>query len=417
MHSQSALYALMRGRADREKVRPEATHPMDFRILGPVEASANGEPIALGGPKQRALLAILLLNADRVVSSDRLIEALWAGEPPGAARHAVEVNVSRLRKALGTGVSALVTRAPGYVLEIEPEALDLQRFERLLAEGRRARAAGDAELAARALRDAQDQWRGRPLADLEFEPFARAEIERLHELQLVALEERVEADLALGQSGELVAELTRLTREHPWRERLHAQLMLALYRSGRQADALEAYRQAREVLVAQLGIEPGAELAAPSPGDARPRSGPRRPERRWSGGPARCPRRRTGRSAATTSSRCSLSGCVRARCGCSPSPDPAGWARRASRSRRRAPSRRISPTARTSCRSPPSRDRRTSPRRSPSRSRSSRSRANPPSRRSSASSPPSTCCWSSTTASTCRAPPRSSAGCPRRVQR
>ena len=262
MHSQSALNALMRGRADREKVRPKATHPMDFRILGPMEASVNGEPIALGGPKQRALLAILLLNADRVVSSDRLIEALWAGEPPGAARHAVEVNVSRLRKALGTGVSALVTRAPGYVLEIEPEALDLQRFERLLAEGRRARAAGDAELAARALRDAQDQWRGRPLADLEFEPFARAEIERLHELRLVALEERVEADLALGQSGELVAELTRLTREHPWREGLHAQLMLALYRSGRQADALEAYRQAREVLVAELGIEPGAELAA-----------------------------------------------------------------------------------------------------------------------------------------------------------
>src|SRR3954447_17876879 len=122
----------MRGRADREKVRREATHPMHFRILGPVEASANGEPIALGGAKQRALLAILLLNADRVVSSDRLIEALWAGEPPAAARHAVEVNVSRLRKTLGVGVSALVTRAPGYLLRIEPGELDLQRFERLL---------------------------------------------------------------------------------------------------------------------------------------------------------------------------------------------------------------------------------------------------------------------------------------------
>src|SRR5829696_7532141 len=155
---------------------------MDFRILGPVEASANGEPIALGGPKQRALLAILLLNADRVVSSDRLIEALWAGEPPAAARHAVEVNVSRLRKSLGVGVSALATRAPGYVLRIEPGELDLQCFERLLAKGRGAREAGDAELAARALRDALDQWRGRPLADLEFEPFARDEIERLQEL-------------------------------------------------------------------------------------------------------------------------------------------------------------------------------------------------------------------------------------------
>ena len=157
---------------------------MDFRILGPLEVSANGERLELGGPKQRALLAMLLLNAGEVVSSDRLVEALWADKPPAAARHAVEVNVSRLRKTLGVNGAdcALVTRAPGYVLHVEPGELDLQRFERLLAEGRRARATGDAELAARALNEAQGLWRGPPLADLEFEPFARVEIARLQEL-------------------------------------------------------------------------------------------------------------------------------------------------------------------------------------------------------------------------------------------
>jgi DNA-binding SARP family transcriptional activator/tetratricopeptide (TPR) repeat protein len=238
---------------------------LDFSILGPLEVRANGELIALGGPKQRALLAILLLNAGRVVSRDRLIEALWAERAPGSARHAVEVNVSRLRKSLGAtraGDSVLATRAPGYVLHIARDELDLQRFERLLADGRRASAGGDSEGAAAALREAESQWRGRPLADLEFEPFARTDVERLEELRLVATEERVEAELALGLAGELVAELGQLTREHPWRERLHVQFMLALYRSGQQADALAAFVRAREVLVEQLGIEPGAELAA-----------------------------------------------------------------------------------------------------------------------------------------------------------
>jgi predicted ATPase/DNA-binding SARP family transcriptional activator len=237
---------------------------MDFRILGPLEVSANGERLELGGPKQRALLAMLLLNADEVVSSDRLIEALWADKSPGAARHAVEVNVSRLRKKLGAGRagdSALVTRAPGYVLHLESGELDLQRFERLLAEARQARADGDPALAAGALHDADSLWRGRPLADLEFESFARVHVERLEDLRLGAIEERIEADMALGRHGELVAELRRLTGQHPWRERLHTQLMLALYRSGRQADALETFRRARAVLVEQLGIEPGAELA------------------------------------------------------------------------------------------------------------------------------------------------------------
>ncbi len=167
---------------------------MDFRILGPLEVSANGERLELGGPKQRALLAMLLLNAGEVVSSDRLVEALWPDKPPAAARHALEVNVSRLRKTLGAnnaGDSALVTRAPGYALHVEPGELDLQRFERLVADGRRARADGDAALAARALHAADGLWRGRPLADLEFEPFARADVERLEELQLVAIEERI----------------------------------------------------------------------------------------------------------------------------------------------------------------------------------------------------------------------------------
>ena len=236
---------------------------MDFRILGPLEVSANGERLSIGGPKPRALLAILLLNADRVVSSDRLVEALWGDMPPAAARHTLEVNVSRLRKTLGAsnaGDSALVTRAPGYLLHVQPGELDLHRFERLLAEGRRARADGEAASAARLLHEAAGLWRGRPLADLEFAPVVRVDVERLEELQLVAIEERIEAELAVGRDGELVAELRQLTGEHPWRERLQADLMLALYRSGRQADALEVFGRAREVLVEQLGIEPGAAL-------------------------------------------------------------------------------------------------------------------------------------------------------------
>ena len=174
---------------------------MDFRILGPLAVHAEGRRLALGGPKQRALLAILLLSADRVVSRDRLIEELWADDPPAAARHALEVNVSRLRKALGAngaGGSALVTRAPGYVLHVAAGELDLWRFEDLVEDGRRAFEAGDPDAAARAFREAEGLWRGRPLADLEFEPFARVDVERLEELRLAAVEERVDAELAVG---------------------------------------------------------------------------------------------------------------------------------------------------------------------------------------------------------------------------
>ena len=193
------------------------------------------------------------------MSRDRLIEELWAEHPPAAARHAVEVHVSRLRKALGAD-SVLLTRAPGYLVHVEPGELDLHRFEGLLAEGRRALEQGDAGRAARVLQDGEDLWRGRPLADLEFEPFARIDVERLEELHLVGREERIEAELALGRHRPLIPELEALVAEHPLRERLRAQLLVALYRSGRQADALEAYRDARSALVGQIGVEPGPEL-------------------------------------------------------------------------------------------------------------------------------------------------------------
>ena len=197
------------------------------------------------------------------MSRDRLIEELWAEDPPAAARHALEVHVSRLRKALGANGGSdpvLVTRAPGYLLHVAPGMLDLHRFEGLLAEGREALERGDPARAARALREGEGLWRGRPLADLEFEPFARVDVERLEELHLVAVEERIDAELALGAHRGLIAELEALVAEHPLRERLRVQLLLALYRCGRQADALDAYRRARSTLVEQIGVEPGPEL-------------------------------------------------------------------------------------------------------------------------------------------------------------
>jgi DNA-binding SARP family transcriptional activator len=213
---------------------------VQFGILGPLDVRRDGERLALGGPKQRSLLALLLLNANKVVSRDRLIEELWSGQPAEAA-HALDVAVSRLRKALsgsGNGEARLLTRPPGYLLQIEAGELDLHRFERLLAEGRAARAVGDIEEAAAKLGEAEALWRGRPLADLEFEPFVRVEVDRLEELRMVAVEERIEAELELGRHAALVPGLERLVAGHPLRERPRAQLMLALYRSGRQADAL-----------------------------------------------------------------------------------------------------------------------------------------------------------------------------------
>jgi DNA-binding SARP family transcriptional activator/tetratricopeptide (TPR) repeat protein len=226
---------------------------VEFRVLGPLEVRAGDGPLSLGPRKQRALLALLLLHANRVVARERLVDGLWGESPPETAVASVQVYVSRLRKSLPEGV--LLTRPPGYVFEVEPEEFDLLRFERLVAAAR----AADVAHAAVLLREALGLWRGAPLAEFSAEPFARVEAGRLEELRLVALEDRIEADLSLGRDGELVGELAALVASHPRRERLCGQLMLALYRSGRQSDALDAYRAARAAL-AELGLEPGAGL-------------------------------------------------------------------------------------------------------------------------------------------------------------
>ncbi len=233
------------------------TPELEVRLLGPIEVSRESVPISLGGQKPRALLAVLALESRLVVSGDRLVEALWPGDPPDTAAHAVQVYVSQLRKALGP---VITTRAPGYALELEPERIDIHRFTQLAAEGRASNAAGDPAGAEVALREALGLWRGTALADFVYEPFAQAEIARLEELRAGVLEERIEADLALGRHAELTPELEALVESEPLRERPRAQLMLALYRSGRQADALAAYRDARDTLVERLGIDPGWEL-------------------------------------------------------------------------------------------------------------------------------------------------------------
>jgi WD40 repeat protein/DNA-binding SARP family transcriptional activator len=240
-----------------------AASRLDFRILGPLAVQVDGVSVPIGGPKQRALLALLLLSANRVVSRERLIVELFAEQSLNSADHALRNQVSRLRKVLAAAAGhepRLVARAPGYLLRVEPGELDLEHFERLVASGRESLAAGDPARAAKSLREAERLWRGRPLADLEFEPFARVEVERLEELRLAAVEERIDAELVLGRQLALVPELEALGAEHPYRERFHAQLMLALYRSGRQAEGLEVYRRAHTLLTEELGLEPSIEL-------------------------------------------------------------------------------------------------------------------------------------------------------------
>jgi len=234
------------------------TPELVVKLLGPLEVARQGRGVAVGGPKPRALLAALALERGRVVSIDHLVENLWPGEAPETAAHAVQVYVSQLRKALGT--ETIETRAPGYALEVDPGCIDALSFVRLAAEGRDTLAAGDAAAASTILREALALWRGPALADFTYEPFAQTEIARLEELRLVALEERVEADLALRRESELVSELEALVDAQPLRERPRAQLMLALYRAGRQADALAAYRAARTTLIEELGVEPGPRL-------------------------------------------------------------------------------------------------------------------------------------------------------------
>ncbi|HEV8099269.1 MAG TPA: BTAD domain-containing putative transcriptional regulator, partial [Gaiellaceae bacterium] len=231
---------------------------MEFRILGAIETVGDEGPLPLGAPKQRALLALLLLNANTVVSRDRLVDALWGAEPPKSAVSSLQVYVHGLRRVLGG--ERIERHGTGYRLHLDPSSLDLSRFERLVDRAAAALAAGRAADAAEDLRRALDLWRGQPLADVAGEPVHEAEAGQLVEQRLRAVELLHDAELALGRHDELVPELERLIAAEPYREHARAQHALALYRSGRQADALAACRTARELLVEELGVDPGPEL-------------------------------------------------------------------------------------------------------------------------------------------------------------
>lgn len=238
-------------------MRPEGE--LEFRILGPLEVVAEGRPLNLSGIKQRALLAILLLEANRVVSVERLVELLWGEEPPETAPNVLQVYISQLRKAMepdGVPYRVLISRSPGYLLHVGPDELDAMRFERLLEKA----ADAQPQEAGAILREALALWRGNVLAEFANAPFALSEASRLNELKLRALEDRIQADLELGQHRALVGELDAVVGEHPLRERFCGQLMLALYRSGRQAEASDVYQQTRLRLVEELGMEPGRDL-------------------------------------------------------------------------------------------------------------------------------------------------------------
>ena len=231
---------------------------MEFRILGRLEVLEHGQRLALGGVKQRAVLAILLLHRREVVSIDQLVDLLWGERAPPTAAQTIRVYVSRLRKVLGDRV--VETQGRGYVLVVDPEDIDADRFRSLVADGRAALASGDAVATVGLLESALELWRAAPLQEFAYEPFAQAEIARLEEARLATLEDRTEAELRMGRGGELVAEIAQLVTEHPLRERLIAGLMVALYRAGRHVDALAAYRSARERLAEDLGLEPGPAL-------------------------------------------------------------------------------------------------------------------------------------------------------------
>jgi len=231
---------------------------VEFRLLGPLEAVVDGRPVPLQAAKPRALLALLLLDKNRVVPVDRLVDGLWGDDPPATAVKALQVYVSQLRKAIGP--DSVLTKPPGYSLRVDEEALDLDRFELVVRDGRERLAEGEAADASRLLEEGLALWRGPALAEFAAEPFGAEAAARLEEERLAALEDRIEADLALGRHARLVGELEELVAARPLRERPRAQLMLALYRSGRQADALDLYRRTRATFVDELGIEPSHEL-------------------------------------------------------------------------------------------------------------------------------------------------------------
>jgi predicted ATPase/DNA-binding SARP family transcriptional activator len=241
---------------------------LEFGILGQLELRRDGQPVHLGGHRQRAVLALLVIDSNRVVSIDRFLDEMWGQEPPAGAMTTLQAYISKLRRILepgrpaGTRAEVLCTEPPGYLLRLEPEAIDARRFERLAREGRDALAAGGAEAAATVFDDALALWRGPALADFAFEPFAASEAARLEELRLAVTEDQLETALVLGQHRTVVADLEQLVAVHPLRERLRAHLMLALYRSGRQAEALRAYQAGRRILGEELGIEPNPALKA-----------------------------------------------------------------------------------------------------------------------------------------------------------
>src|SRR5947207_11336292 len=234
---------------------------MEYRILGPLEVAHEGEPVPLGRPKERLVLAVLLLHANEFVSRERLIDELWGPAPPPTAKKAVNVYSSQLRKALArNGHDPVTTADGGYRLGVDDDELDVSRLRQLLAAARERESAGELEAAAELLREGLGLWRGPTLSGLLLESHGREEIFQLDELRLTALMDRIDCDLALGRHEEVLGELHVLVGEHPLRERLRAQQMLALYRADRQADALDAYQQARHDLIDELGIEPSESL-------------------------------------------------------------------------------------------------------------------------------------------------------------
>jgi DNA-binding SARP family transcriptional activator len=244
----------------------EGNQRLEYRLLGPVEVRLDGEVLDLGVYKQRALLALLLINANQVVSTDRIIDELWSDDAKGDHQKALWVVVSRLRSVLEpdrkkrTDGSIILSRPPGYVLSVESDDVDANRFEALATEGR-ALLETDPAAASLVLAEALALWRGHPLEEFTYEEFAAAEVARLDELRLAAIENRIDADLRSGRSRELIGELESLVRQHPARERMTAHLMLALHLTGRQGDALRAFGALRTHLADELGLEPSANIS------------------------------------------------------------------------------------------------------------------------------------------------------------